>query len=100
MWLMTLGRSDVDKPDHRHRRLLRTCSERPCCDSTAEKCDELASLHVPSAWDHALCGYSLAICDKAGSRGCPLWVRSRHLQWNSPCPLYPRKQTCSLHKLM
>src|SRR5262249_26966204 len=22
--------------------------------------------------------------------GCPLWVRSRHLQRNKPCPLYPQ----------
>ena len=25
---------------------------------------------------------------------CPLWVKSRHAQRTSPCPLYPRKQTC------
>src|SRR5262249_7131025 len=101
MWLMTLGRSDVDKSAHRHRRLLRTRSERPCCRSTAEKCDELASLHVPSARDHALCnGYSLALCDHAvsGNHGrCPLWVKSRHVRCNKPCPLYtqyrPRKRT-------
>ena len=24
---------------------------------------------------------------------CPLWVRSRHLQWKTPCPLYPQKRT-------
>ncbi|MGA6936620.1 MAG: hypothetical protein WB041_14730, partial [Pseudolabrys sp.] len=24
---------------------------------------------------------------------CPLWVKSRHLQWNSACPLYPRKRS-------
>jgi hypothetical protein len=30
--------------------------------------DELTSLHVPSARDHALCnGYSLALCDRAAS---------------------------------
>ena len=43
---ITFGRSEVDKPDHRHRRLLRARSERPCCRSSAEKRDELASLHV------------------------------------------------------
>ena len=24
---------------------------------------------------------------------CPLWVKSRHVQRNRPCPLYRRKQT-------
>ena len=24
---------------------------------------------------------------------CPLWVKSRHVQCNRPCPLYPRKRT-------
>ena len=43
---VNLGRSGVEKPDHRHRRLLRTRRKRPCCRSTAEKCDELAPLHV------------------------------------------------------
>ena len=46
LWRVVLGRSDVEKPDHRHRRLLRTRRKRPCCRSTAEKVDELAPLHV------------------------------------------------------
>jgi hypothetical protein len=46
LWRVVLGRSDVETPDHRHRRLLRTRRKRPCCRSTAEKCDELAPLHV------------------------------------------------------
>ena len=25
-------------------------------------------------------------------RPCPLWVKSRHMQCKSPCPLYPRKR--------
>jgi len=25
---------------------------------------------------------------------CPLWVKSRHVQCKSACPLYPRKGTC------
>ena len=24
---------------------------------------------------------------------CPLWVKSRHLQCKTACPLYPRKRT-------
>src|SRR6516164_4081509 len=35
-------RKQVNETDHRHRRLLRTHSERRCCHHTAEKCDELA----------------------------------------------------------
>ena len=27
--------------------------------------------------------------------GCPLWVRSRHLDLHEGCPLYPRKRTFS-----
>src|SRR5262249_24488348 len=33
----------VEEPDHRHRRLLRTRRERPCCH-TADECDDLAPL--------------------------------------------------------
>ena len=27
---------------------------------------------------------------------CPLWVKSRHVQRERTCPLYPRKQTCAV----
>src|SRR5262249_11360604 len=37
-------RSGMQKPDHRHRRLLRAHRERPC-RSAAEQRDELAPLH-------------------------------------------------------
>src|SRR3974390_3546412 len=49
-FLETLGRPAIEKPDHRHRRLLRARRERPCRRAT-EKCDELAPLHsiTPSA---------------------------------------------------
>src|SRR5262249_20273477 len=44
--------------------LLCARRERPSGHRTADKRDELASLHVPSARDHALCnGYSLALYD-------------------------------------
>ena len=39
------GRSGVEEPDHRHRRLLRARGERPRCRSAAEKRDELAAFH-------------------------------------------------------
>src|SRR5262249_31674837 len=31
---------------------------------------------------------------------CPLWVKSKRMQCNRPCPLYPRKQTCAVQKGM
>jgi hypothetical protein len=40
-----IGRPVPDKTDHRQRRLLRACRERPRNDSTAEKRDELAAFH-------------------------------------------------------
>src|SRR5262249_52965727 len=36
----------IDKSDHRHRRLLRACRERPC-DRAAEQRNELAAFHCP-----------------------------------------------------
>src|SRR5262249_16554992 len=38
------GGAEIEKPDHRHRRLLRARGERPC-SRAAEKRDELAPLH-------------------------------------------------------
>jgi hypothetical protein len=43
---VTLGRSGVDKPNHRHRRLLRPRRERPSDRRAAQKRDKLAPLHV------------------------------------------------------
>src|SRR5262245_25844245 len=42
-----LGRSGLENPDNRHRGLLRTRRERPCCSGTANKCDEFPSPHCP-----------------------------------------------------
>src|SRR5262249_40613023 len=39
------GRPAVEKPDHRHPRLLRARRERPCRRRAGEQRDELASLH-------------------------------------------------------
>jgi hypothetical protein len=41
-----LERCEVEKPDHRHRRLLRAHRKRPSGCRAAEKGDELAPLHV------------------------------------------------------
>jgi len=45
-----LGRCAVEKPDHRHRRLLRTRRERPRNSGAAENRDKLAPFHplIPS----------------------------------------------------
>src|ERR1700730_2712837 len=47
VWVVKVGRIDAEKPDHRHRWLLRTRRERPG-RRAAEKRDELAALHVLS----------------------------------------------------
>src|SRR6516162_513962 len=45
----------AEEPDHRHRRLLRACRERPS-HRTAEQGDEIATPHgaYPKARDHGL----------------------------------------------
>src|SRR5262245_32077817 len=43
--LKPVRRRAVEKPDHRHRRLLRPRRERPCRCRTAEQRDELAAFH-------------------------------------------------------
>ena len=82
------GRS-VEKPDHRHRRLLRPRRNRPC-HRTTEKSDEFASLHVrpPSAGacilssqTSTLIGAETGIKTTAAVHGnCRCWVISRHLR--------------------
>jgi hypothetical protein len=42
---VSVWRRDVEKPNHRHRRLLRARHERPC-RRTAEQPDELASFQL------------------------------------------------------
>ena len=52
---ITLGRSDVDKPNHRHRRLLRTRRERPVnCRSPPRSVMKSRRCMCPRE-DHALC---------------------------------------------
>src|SRR5215475_10755547 len=40
--------SSAEKPDHRHRRLLRARRERPSCGRAAEQREERAALHLHS----------------------------------------------------
>src|ERR1700730_4194096 len=44
---VVVARSDAEKSDQRHRRLLPLRHERPCGSSAAERCDELTPFHVP-----------------------------------------------------
>ena len=43
-----LWRPGAHKPDHRHRRLLRTRGERPCGCGPAKERDEISSSHMPA----------------------------------------------------
>ena len=52
---VAVRRCAIEKSDHRERLLLRTHREWPCRHHTAEKRDEIASLHVPPREDHVLC---------------------------------------------
>ena len=47
LWSDLHGRRGMEKPNHRHRRLLPMRPKRPSCRRAAEKRDELAPLHVP-----------------------------------------------------
>src|SRR5262249_24345239 len=62
-----LGRTRPKKPDHWHRRLLRTRAERPCSRRTAEQRDELAPPHsitssaIASTFDGMVIPSALAV---------------------------------------
>ena len=43
---VTVGRCGVEKSDHRHHQLLRTCHERPCGRRATEYNDEFSPSHV------------------------------------------------------
>jgi len=38
-------------------------------------------------------GLANSLEETTGDVECPLWVKSRHIQCTTPCPLYPRKRT-------
>src|SRR5262245_28814916 len=43
---ITLSRSDVNKPDHRHSQLLRACSKRPSGRGASNTFNEIPPAHV------------------------------------------------------
>jgi hypothetical protein len=45
---VVVARTDAEKSDHRHRRLLPLRHERPCGSRAAEKGDEVAAPHIAS----------------------------------------------------
>src|SRR5215831_842914 len=52
---------------------------------------------VPEAQETTSYRLKLVLRRGTGTRAvyaheCPLWVKSRHVQCNRPCPLYPRKR--------
>jgi len=72
-------RPEVSKGDDRHRRLLRTCRERPRYRGAEER-DELAASHGLTQGQGSRINYSRSgpcIAAKATTQ-CPLWVRSGH----------------------
>src|SRR5262245_19449383 len=68
----------VQESDHRHRRLLRACCERPRGHPAAEHCHEVAPLHRahPRPKDHWKYSSSGACVAPKAARSCPLWVNS------------------------
>src|SRR5262249_47344716 len=79
------------------RLLLRTRRDRPrSCRSN--KPNKVAPPHYrpPRLGQQIVATFTLA--QEEGR--CPLWVKSRHMQRNTPCPLYPRKRTCAVHSCM
>src|SRR5262249_34573379 len=72
--------------------LLCPCGEWPRCHCAAQKCDELAPLHVSPQGPRLMRGLKASTLRPR----CPLWVKSRHMQCKRSCPLYPQKRTCAL----
>ena len=93
-------RRKVKKPNHRRRRLLRVRSERPSGCRASSTFYEVATSHwcPVAARIQARTSYRLKSAKWKGAQRsqCPLWVKSRHVQCKTPCPLYPRKQTCAV----
>ena len=76
-------------------RLLSNCGER-LRSHTAEKRYELAPSHSrPRALDNGIVATVRSIQKGAATmaRNVCFWVKSRHVQYNRPCPLYPRRWT-------
>src|SRR5262249_40832860 len=61
---------EIEKPDHRHRPLLRACRERPC-RCAAEERDELAAV---DAGDHSITSVARSMIDGGTARPSALAV--------------------------
>src|SRR5207249_10276626 len=92
-------RSGVEKPDHRHRRLLRGRRERPRGRRTTNKRDELAPPHgtYPKAKDRRL---TIAGLERVGGvrRSKNQWLmsemgHSRRSAMSAQCPLSRASRT-------
>jgi len=46
VWVVKVGRIDAEKPDHRHRWLLRACRERPSGCRADDKRNKIAPPHA------------------------------------------------------
>src|SRR5262245_54399445 len=84
-------RSGIEISDNRCRRLVRLHRKRPRCRNATNKADKF-----PSSHDRPLRAQRTG--NKKHStwkevRLSPLWVKSRQVQCNSLCPLYPRSWT-------
>src|SRR5262249_52764494 len=69
--------------------LLRPHGKRPPDRHAAQKCDELAPLHVSPREDHA---FMQGLKPSTLRPQCPPWVKSKHVQREGSCPLYTRKR--------
>src|SRR5262245_42609678 len=87
LWLVILGRSDVDKPDHWQCRLLSLSRKRPRCRNPTNKADKFPSSHGSPLGRNVRMGEHII---EKGRCPCPLWVKSRHMQRKTACPLYPQ----------
>src|SRR5439155_9388418 len=65
------GRLPVEKPDHRHHRLLRACRERPRDCRAADEREELAP---PDLWAHSITSSARAMSVGGTSRPSALAV--------------------------
>src|SRR5262249_38077291 len=71
---VVLKRCGAEKPDHRHRRLLRARRERPRDSRAAEQCDERTSVHSIT---------SLACASRLGGMVIPIALAVERLMTTS-----------------
>src|SRR5262249_14459345 len=97
---VSLWRCAVEEPDHRHRRLLRACRERPRRRSAAEQRDELASSHRddPKSKDRAEYSKSQAVHRSKSGPSLSALGHQRPVDTAAavaPCPLRPKSGQAS-----